>query len=189
MTQDQVPHVAVVGAGIGGLYAAYLLGMAGYQVDVYEMQARPGGRIDTRAYPRPELGEDPFLAEFGPMRFELGLQTRFLRLSRHLGIGFKEFSPTTSPPIPHEYQMTAIEAAFESTLDLHEWAVLKMFFGRVPEVEAALEGIETSVYSATGPQRKVPPDETEQLEEARVIGRLQLQYLQLYSEFGALSEG
>lgn len=40
-------HVIIVGAGIGGIATAALLGKAGYRVSVYEKNARPGGRADT----------------------------------------------------------------------------------------------------------------------------------------------
>lgn len=41
------PRIAIVGAGIAGLNAAYLLRQAGYQATVYEASKRIGGRIRT----------------------------------------------------------------------------------------------------------------------------------------------
>lgn len=40
-------RVIVVGAGVGGLAAACILGQAGYDVTVYEKNDRPGGRADS----------------------------------------------------------------------------------------------------------------------------------------------
>jgi protoporphyrinogen oxidase len=40
-------RIIVVGAGIGGLGAAYWLGKAGYEVEVFEASDRPGGRLMT----------------------------------------------------------------------------------------------------------------------------------------------
>ena len=40
-------HAAVVGAGLGGLSAAIRLAAAGWQVDVFEQQDRPGGKAGT----------------------------------------------------------------------------------------------------------------------------------------------
>ncbi|WP_052494204.1 FAD-dependent oxidoreductase [Nitrosospira sp. NpAV] len=41
------PRIAIVGAGIAGLNAAYILRQAGYQATVYEASKRIGGRIRT----------------------------------------------------------------------------------------------------------------------------------------------
>ncbi len=41
------PKIAVLGAGLAGLAAAYVLGEAGYDVIVFEARSRPGGRVHT----------------------------------------------------------------------------------------------------------------------------------------------
>lgn len=51
--------VAIIGAGITGLTAAFYLKRAGVPVTVYEASHRPGGVIQS-------LRKDGFLAEFGP---------------------------------------------------------------------------------------------------------------------------
>jgi oxygen-dependent protoporphyrinogen oxidase len=51
--------VAIIGAGITGLTAAFYLKRAGVPVTVYEAGARPGGVIQS-------LRRDGFVAEFGP---------------------------------------------------------------------------------------------------------------------------
>lgn len=68
---QEKPHVTVVGGGIAGLYAAYLLALEDYTVDLYELNPDfLGGKIATRWYPLEEAhGMREFLAEFGPMRF------------------------------------------------------------------------------------------------------------------------
>lgn len=40
-----VPHVVVVGAGMGGLSAAIALAARGFRVTVYEKLDRPGGKM------------------------------------------------------------------------------------------------------------------------------------------------
>lgn len=45
--QNEKPRIAVVGAGIAGLNAAYVLRQAGYHTTVYEASQRTGGRILT----------------------------------------------------------------------------------------------------------------------------------------------
>jgi len=49
----------IIGAGYGGMALANLLGKAGYQVDVYEKNERPGGRISA-------FEQDGFLFDIGP---------------------------------------------------------------------------------------------------------------------------
>jgi hypothetical protein len=165
---QEKPHTTVVGGGISGLYAAYLLALEGFTVDLYELNPHfLGGKIATRRFPEtnPE-----FFAEFGPMRFEVGLQDRLRILCEHLRLKFKTFSETSSPAVPNKYEMTAIEGAFTSAADLHLWAVLKMFFGREPTVMDHLDTIEREVSeSAIGHDDK-----------AKQIGCLQLRYLQCY---------
>jgi monoamine oxidase len=39
------PSIAIVGAGIAGLHAAYILKNAGFTSDIYEASPRTGGRI------------------------------------------------------------------------------------------------------------------------------------------------
>ncbi|MEM6304656.1 MAG: 1-hydroxycarotenoid 3,4-desaturase CrtD [Pseudomonadota bacterium] len=43
------PHIAVIGAGIGGLSAALRLAYAGLRVSVFEAASGPGGKMRTRA--------------------------------------------------------------------------------------------------------------------------------------------
>ena len=60
--------VTIVGGGIAGLYCANELAKhKGFEVTVLEAASQFGGRIETV-----QMG--PFQAEFGPMRFELGIQ-------------------------------------------------------------------------------------------------------------------
>nr|1F8R_A Chain A, L-amino Acid Oxidase [Calloselasma rhodostoma]1F8R_B Chain B, L-amino Acid Oxidase [Calloselasma rhodostoma]1F8R_C Chain C, L-amino Acid Oxidase [Calloselasma rhodostoma]1F8R_D Chain D, L-amino Acid Oxidase [Calloselasma rhodostoma]1F8S_A Chain A, L-AMINO ACID OXIDASE [Calloselasma rhodostoma]1F8S_B Chain B, L-AMINO ACID OXIDASE [Calloselasma rhodostoma]1F8S_C Chain C, L-AMINO ACID OXIDASE [Calloselasma rhodostoma]1F8S_D Chain D, L-AMINO ACID OXIDASE [Calloselasma rhodostoma]1F8 len=56
-------HVVIVGAGMAGLSAAYVLAGAGHQVTVLEASERPGGRV--RTYRNEEAG---WYANLGPMR-------------------------------------------------------------------------------------------------------------------------
>nr|AKG47160.1 HysO [uncultured bacterium] len=63
--RNRGPQVAVLGAGIAGLVAAYELGGLGYDVAVYEASPRVGGRIHTHRF-----GSEPSApyAELGAMR-------------------------------------------------------------------------------------------------------------------------
>ncbi len=138
LNQTARPTVAIVGGGIGGLYAAYLLGRNGFRVTLYEQDERLGGRIETVKMPPDEA----FLAEFGPMRFEPGLQLMLVNLVKHLGLKFEDFAPTTAPISPIDYEEEDVED-FENTAHLLMWAVLRMFY------DAQLD---TSKYT-TGPEQ------------------------------------
>jgi phytoene dehydrogenase-like protein len=132
-----LPTIVIVGGGIGGLYAAYLLGKAGYPLTVLEQGDRWGGRIESVMLP--PGSDSPFIAEFGPMRFEPGLQERLVALANDLGLAFTPFAPTTAPANPTDYELSDIEASFSTTSQLLMWAVLKMFFGDPsPEAVAAV---------------------------------------------------
>ena len=52
-------HIIIIGAGIGGIATAALLGKAGYRVSIYEKNARPGGRADS-------FTKDGFTFDMGP---------------------------------------------------------------------------------------------------------------------------
>ena len=134
--------VVIVGGGIAGLYAAYLLGRLGQEVQLFEVSTDHwGGRIDSHRY---ELdGEHDFIAEFGPMRFETDLQQRLRRLSFHLGIEFESFSPTSAPIGTTYYDLTKTEKSFASVAELLEWAVLRMFFAN--HVKDDLEAIDKNL--------------------------------------------
>ena len=109
-TNQDATKITIAGGGIAGLYAAYLLAQDNqYQIEVLEQDPKHlGGKIATQRIPLPDRRGEYFVAEFGPMRFELDLQQRFRRLAQHLCIGFVPFTPTASPKILTEYEMTSI---------------------------------------------------------------------------------
>src|SRR2546422_4231202 len=79
MAVTAVTTVAVVGAGIAGLAAAWGLEQAGVAVTVLESERRPGGVIVTER-------RDGFLVEGGPDGF-LAAAPDLPALARELGIG------------------------------------------------------------------------------------------------------
>ncbi len=79
--------IAIIGAGITGLTAAFYLKRAGLAVTVYEGSHRPGGVIQT-------LRKDGFLAEFGPNTI-LETSPKIAQLIRDAGLESRKL--TTDP--------------------------------------------------------------------------------------------
>jgi hypothetical protein len=82
-------EIAIVGAGIAGLYCALRLAEKQHTVTVYESLDRLGGRIETHDL-------QGFKAECGPMRFELKIEPYFSSLAQEFGIEFAAFTPPRS---------------------------------------------------------------------------------------------
>ncbi|MGO8907125.1 MAG: FAD-dependent oxidoreductase [Solirubrobacteraceae bacterium] len=142
--------IAIVGGGIAGLYAAYMLGRLGQDVQVFEVSSDHwGGRIESCSF---DLGDGhAFIAEFGPMRFETDLQQRLRSLCFHLGIDFEPFSPTSAPIGTTHYDLTEEEESLKSVAQLLEWAVLRMFFERNAAVKGKLAKLKNDGGGCVGP--------------------------------------
>ena len=82
---NSVPGVAVIGAGITGLTAAFSLHRKGIPVTVYEASDRVGGVIQT-------LRRDGYLAEFGPNTI-LETSPRIGQLVRDAGLESRRMDP------------------------------------------------------------------------------------------------
>lgn len=88
-------RVAVVGAGISGLSAAYELKKAGFEVTVFEKNATVGGRMATRCkYLLPfDIGADFFIEHYQHTHQyvqELGLDLKWQRLHEGKNYTFKK---------------------------------------------------------------------------------------------------
>lgn len=118
------PQVAVLGAGVAGLVAAYELGGLGYDVDVYEASPRVGGRIHTHRFGS-ELSA-PY-AELGAMRIptkhrhvmryisELGLAGR-VRPFRTLLSEAGNYVSSESGPVRLSESMPALVGSLQGRL-------------------------------------------------------------------------
>lgn len=133
--------VAIIGAGITGLTAAFYLKRSGVPVTVYEASGRVGGAIQS-------LRKDGFLAEFGPNTI-LETSPKVTQLVRDAGL-----QPRRLDPDPHaearyvvRYQrpieMPGSPLGFFTT-ELFTWKA-KLAVLREPFVPARRDGKEESV--------------------------------------------
>lgn len=94
--------VIIIGGGISGLYASYKLSdhEKPLKVALFEKDDHLGGKILTKKY-------DNFLIEYGPLRFETGVQSKVMKLFYQLGV---EVEPVVglsqSETMPNENLMT-----------------------------------------------------------------------------------
>ena len=81
-----IPKIAIVGAGAGGLVAAYELAKAGADVTVFEATDRVGGRLYSYEFRTDTTSEMKDIAELGAMRFPASEETFFYYLDTTFGI-------------------------------------------------------------------------------------------------------
>ena len=86
MSSVSRPHVAVVGAGLGGLSAAIRLAGAGYRVSVYDKQSGPGGKAFTELH-------GAYRFDTGPSLFTL--RTVFAQLFEQVGRRLEDYLQLT----------------------------------------------------------------------------------------------
>lgn len=97
-----MPNIAVIGAGLAGLTAAYRLHQQGYNVHVYEAHQRPGGRVLTA-----KVGEG--IEELGGKNFnDAGDPTHSLALIQELGLTTHTSALPINPFYVSETQRTPL---------------------------------------------------------------------------------
>ncbi len=84
-------HIAVVGAGIAGLTAAYYLKQYGYKITVYEASNRVGGRMTTDningcLIDRGAQFLSPYYSTLMPLIHEFNLESELVEISPWVGI-------------------------------------------------------------------------------------------------------
>lgn len=106
LAQGPQPTVAVIGAGLAGLTAGYRLQKAGYQVDIYEARARPGGRVFTmiNGNSHEELG--------GKWISDGGDGKNFIALAKELGLEIEDCSVEYSKSCLYNGQVVACHPIF-----------------------------------------------------------------------------
>lgn len=137
------PNVAIVGAGITGLTAAFRLQQRGVPVTVYEASDRPGGVIRS-------VRQDGYLAEFGPNSV-LDISPVIRALIRDLDLESRRLY--SDPGAENRYlvrwkrpvQMPASPPRF-LTCELFSWKA-KLALLREPFVRAKTDDTEESVAS------------------------------------------
>jgi oxygen-dependent protoporphyrinogen oxidase len=133
--------VAIIGAGITGLTAAFYLKRKGLAVTVYEASARVGGVIQS-------MQNDGFLAEFGPNTL-LETSPKISQLVRDAGLQSRRLDPAPEAEARYvvRYQrpiaMPAKPAGFFTT-DLFSWRA-KLAVLREPFVPRRRDRVEESI--------------------------------------------
>lgn len=90
ITKNKHPKIVVIGAGIAGLTAAYLLQKEGKEVEVYEARSRVGGRVLTASV-------GGHVAELGAQNInDGGNAIHIRRLIGEMGLDFSEGSANLS---------------------------------------------------------------------------------------------
>jgi oxygen-dependent protoporphyrinogen oxidase len=133
--------VAIIGAGITGLTAAFYLQRKGLAVTVYEASSRVGGVIQS-------LRQDGYLAEFGPNTL-LETSPKIAQLVRDAGLESRRLDP--DPKAEGRYvvrygrpiAMPSAPPKFFTT-DLFTWKA-KLAVLREPFIKPRRDGVEESI--------------------------------------------
>lgn len=117
----QRPHVAIAGGGIAGLYAAWKLAEEGrfFPVLMERSTDRWGGRIET-------VDLDGFIAEIGPMRFQIDVQPKLAKLVADLGIVLDPFAGPLGEPFEWPKYDLAEDERKDTPLQLLRRGVVRM---------------------------------------------------------------
>lgn len=135
----RLPIVAIAGGGIAGMYTAWKLAEEGrvFPVLMERSADRWGGRIET-------VDLDAFVAEIGPMRFQIKVQPKFEQLTKDLGIQLEDFVPPSAGKIAWPQYDLASDEKDRTSLDLLYRGVVRMAGKKPddPETEKWLEALE-----------------------------------------------
>ena len=116
-------HVVIVGAGLSGLCAAYLLRQAGIGITLLEARDRPGGRVFTLR----EGFADGLHADAGAARIS-DFHFRTLAWIKQFGLGLESMYPDTGYLVSERngHAVCGIDAACLSSHDIHHILVSQL---------------------------------------------------------------
>jgi monoamine oxidase len=137
------PRIAIIGAGLAGLTAAYRLTQKGFSPEIYEARERPGGRAFTYydGLSFEELGgkllpEDEDACHLRSLLSEIGLKTqsfaadtRFLHLNGKILDYYQLFLNAPAPTEETYALLTTQSRKAANMLDVLQW-----FFADYPEL-------------------------------------------------------
>src|SRR2546421_13050704 len=93
MARSRRKRIVIIGAGLGGLSAAYQLTQAGHDVTILEARTRAGGRVHTLREPF----SDGLYAEAGAIAFS-DLHDYTLKYVKLFGLPLDSILPRDLPP-------------------------------------------------------------------------------------------
>lgn len=126
--------IAVIGAGLAGLTAAYRLYQKGYDVEVFEARQRVGGRVHSVLIKN--LEGEYSVAELGGQNIADGGEAHhFLSLAQELNLEVVE----------SDIEFSALFYDGKEFYDYHK--LIKAYLADNPEIEKTLEALEQSAHS------------------------------------------
>jgi monoamine oxidase len=131
--RKNAPKIAIVGAGIAGLHAAYRLKKAGYPSRVYEADTRVGGRIFTM---RDLLGAG-LATEMGAEFIDTGHED-MLQLSLELGLNLIDLKEDSSKLVEEAYFFDGRHRSVKEVIEEFSPVAAKI----KEDVEAVAEGVD-----------------------------------------------
>ena len=155
---DQPMEIAVIGAGISGMSAAWLLSQR-HNVTVYESQDRCGGHSHTVDAPRPGGGSTP--VDMGFIVYNDTNYPNLVALFDHLGVPTKASEMTFSVSLDDgrlEYAPNNLATLFAQPSNLVSarfWSMLRdilRFYKHAPTHACALDGRLTTLGEYLGAQ-------------------------------------
>ena len=152
------PSIVIVGAGIAGLHAAFVLKQAGYTADIYEASGRVGGRI----FSVPDLMEKGYWTEMGGEFIDSG-HTDMLNLVKHFNL------PMLDRKAPSELGLKEYAYYFNKTY-YQQKDILEALHPVTPQLKKDIASLSNDISYITHAENDVYLDNLSITEYAEKLG-------------------